>query len=137
VSDFTILRAGDAPDYTGGKVPSPFLGYGRPLGSEQIAFNVRVLAPGATHVPPGEDPSGGHHHRTIEEIYFVIDGEVKVKAGDVVVTLGKRDAILLPAGTTRGVRNDTDQEAALAMVSVKVEDQSAESVMVEDHWPTG
>jgi len=136
VSDFKVMRAADAPDFTGGD-PSPFLGYGRPLGSEQIAFNVRVLAPGAAHVPPGSDPRGGHHHRTIEELYFVIDGEVTVKAGDDVVTLGKRDAILLPAGTTRGVRNDTDQEAALAMVSVKVEDQQAESVFLEGHWPTG
>jgi mannose-6-phosphate isomerase-like protein (cupin superfamily) len=136
VSEFKVMRAADAPDYTGGD-PSPFLGYGRPLGSEQIAFNVRVLAPGATHVPPGEDPSGGHHHRTIEEIYFVIDGEVKVKAGDEVVTLGKRDAILFPADMPRGARNETDSEAALAMISVRVEDQRAESVMVEGHWPTG
>ena len=82
MSDYTILRADEAPDFTGGKVPSPFLGYGRPLGSEQLALNVRVLAPGATHVPPGGDPSGGHHHKTIEEIYFVIDGEIEIKLGD-------------------------------------------------------
>jgi quercetin dioxygenase-like cupin family protein len=67
----------------------------------------------------------------------VIDGEVKVKAGDEVVTLGKRDAILLPADMPRGARNETDSEAALAMISVRVEDQRAESVMVEGHWPTG
>ena len=46
------------------------------MGAEQIAFNVRVLEPGTTHVPPGGDPSGGHSHTTIEEIYFVIEGEI-------------------------------------------------------------
>jgi mannose-6-phosphate isomerase-like protein (cupin superfamily) len=137
MSQYKILRAGEAPDFTGGKVPSPFLGYGRPLGSEQIALNVRVLAPGADHVPPGGDPSGGHHHRTIEEIYLVIDGEIEMKLGDDVHRLGPRDAVLIPADTPRGTRNPTDAEAAFAMISVKVEDPMAETVMVEDHWPTG
>ena len=137
MSDYTILRASEAPDFTGGKVPSPFLGYGRPLGSEQIALNVRVLAPGAVHVPPGGDPAGGHHHKTIEEIYFVIDGEIEIKLGDDVHRLGPRDAVLIAAGTPRATRNPTDAEAAFAMISVKVEDPMAESVMVEDHWPTG
>ena len=135
MSDYQVMRAADAPDYTGGKVPSPFLGYGRPLGSEQIAFNVRVLAPGATHVPPDSDPTGGHHHKTIEELYFVIDGEVTVKLGDDVFTLGPRDAVLIPPATTRGVRNLTDAEAAFAMVSIKVEDPMAETVPVEAFWP--
>src|SRR4051812_16390960 len=120
------MRASDAPDYTGGDV-SPFLGYGRPLGSEQIALNVRVLAPGASHVPPGDDPSGGHSHNTIEEIYFVIAGEVQVKLGDDVLSLGPRDAVLIPPGTPRGARNVSGAEAAFVMVSVKVADQSTES----------
>jgi quercetin dioxygenase-like cupin family protein len=137
VSDFKVLRASEAPDYTGGKVPSPFLGYGRPLGSEQIAFNVRVLAPGATHVPPGADETMGHSHNTIEEIYFVIEGEITAKLDDEVLTLAKGDAVLMPPGTARGVRNLTSEQAAFAMVSVKVEDPMAESNAVEDHWPTG
>src|SRR3954463_8493169 len=120
------MRAADAPDFTGGD-PSPFLGYGRPLGAEQIALNVRVLAPGATHVPPGEDATMGHSHNTIEEIYFVIDGELNIKLGDDVHTLQSRDAVLIPPGTARSVRNLSDHEAAFAMVSVKVADQSTES----------
>jgi uncharacterized cupin superfamily protein len=136
VSDYTIMRVADAPDFTGGD-PSPFLGYGRPLGSEQIALNVRVLAPGASHVPPGEDVTMGHSHNTIEEIYFVIDGEVIVKAGDEMHTLAARDAILFSPGTPRGVRNASDTEAAFAMVSIKVQDQSTESNRHEDFWPTG
>jgi quercetin dioxygenase-like cupin family protein len=136
MSDYTILRAADAPDYTGGN-PSPFLGYARPMGAEQIALNVRVLAPGASHVPPGEDPAGGHSHNTIEEIYLVIDGTVEVKAGDEVHTLAARDAILFAPSTTRGVRNTSDAEAAFAMFSVKVSDPMAESNKHEDIWPTG
>jgi mannose-6-phosphate isomerase-like protein (cupin superfamily) len=134
VSDYTILRAADPPDYTG-DAPGAFLGYGRPMGAEQIALNVRVLAPHTTHAPPGADPTMGHSHRTIEEIYFVLDGELTMKLDDDVVQLGPRDAVLIPAATTRAVRNDTDEEAAFALFSVKVEDIRAESVPHEAFWP--
>ena len=70
---YAVLRAADVPDYTGGSL-SPFLGYGRPLGAEQVALNIRELAPGDAHVPPGEDRSGGHSHKGIEEIYLVLEG---------------------------------------------------------------
>jgi uncharacterized cupin superfamily protein len=133
---YSIMRASDAPDYTQGQA-SPFLGYGRPMGSEQLALNVRVLAPGAAHVPPGGDPTKGHSHVNIEEIYLVLDGELTIKAGDDVHTLGPRDAILLAPGTPRGARNDSDAETAFAMISVKVADQSTESNTHEDFWPTG
>jgi quercetin dioxygenase-like cupin family protein len=137
VSEYKVLRADEAPDYTGGKVASPFLGYGRPLGAEQIAFNVRVIAPGESHVPPGFDPAGGHSHNTIEEIYFVIAGEVELKLDDDVLTLRERDAVLIPPQVKRAARNRTEAEAALAMISVKVEDAMAESNLHEGFWPTG
>jgi hypothetical protein len=93
VSDYTILRAADAPDFTG-DAPGAFFGYGRALGAEQVSVNIRLLAPHTAHVPPGGDPTRGHSHRTIEEIYFVLDGELTVKLGDDVVpsAIGTRRA---------------------------------------------
>src|SRR5690242_20168953 len=92
MSDYTILRRADAPDYSG-DAPGAFLGYGRPLGAEQIALNVRVLAPHSTHAPPGLPPAWGHCHRTIEEIYHVLSGEVRIKVDDDVETLRAYDAV--------------------------------------------
>jgi uncharacterized cupin superfamily protein len=133
VSDYTLLRAADAPDYTG-DAPGAFLGYGRPLGAQQVAVNVRVLEPGMAHVPPGTDPARGHSHRTIEEIYFVLDGELAIKLGDDVQTLGARDAVLIPPATPRAVRNVSDAPAALLMISAAVPDIRAESVGHDDFW---
>jgi len=133
VSDYTVLRAADAPDYTG-EHPGAFLGYARPMASEQLAVNVRVLEPGMTHVPPGGDPTRGHSHRTIEEIYFVLDGELTIKLGDDVLKLGPRDAVLIPAGTPRSTRNDSDSEVAFLMISTKVDDIRAESIGHEAFW---
>ena len=133
MSGYTLLRAAEAPDYTG-EAPGAFLGYARPMGSEQLGVNVRVLAPGMAHVPPGGDPTRGHSHHTIEEIYFVLDGELTMKLGDDVMTLGPRDAVLIPAGTPRASRNDSDADVAFLMVSAKVQDIRAESVAHEGFW---
>jgi uncharacterized cupin superfamily protein len=100
-----------------------------------VAVNLRVLAPHTAHVPPGGDPTRGHSHRTIEEIYLVLEGEVAVKLGDDVVTLGPRDAARIPAATPRAMRNDTEADAAILMISVRVEDQSTESHGHDDFWP--
>ena len=133
MSDYTVLRAADAPDYTG-DAPGAFRGYARPMGSEQLGVNLRVLEPGTAHVPPGEDPALGHSHRTIEEIYFVVEGELTIKLGDDVLTLGPRDAVRIPAGTPRATRNDSAAETAFLMISVKVDDIRAESVRHDSFW---
>jgi len=133
MSGYAVMRAAEAPDFTG-DAPGAFLGYGRPMGSTQLGFNVRVLAPHTEHKPPGGPDGFGHSHRTIEEIYFVLEGEVNVKLADDIVTLGPRDAVLIPPETPRAVRNDSDAEATLAMCSVKVGDPRAESVVHEDFW---
>jgi mannose-6-phosphate isomerase-like protein (cupin superfamily) len=130
---FTLLRAADAPDFTG-DAPGAFLAYGHSLGSEQLAANVRILEPHTAHVPPGGDPTRGHSHRTIEEIYLVLEGEITLKLGDDVLTLGPRDAVLIPPSTPRAARNDTDARSAFLMISVKVEDHAAESVGHDAFW---
>jgi mannose-6-phosphate isomerase-like protein (cupin superfamily) len=134
VSDYTILRAADAPDYTG-EAPGAFLGYGRPLDAEQLALNVRVLAPHTAHVAPGGDRARGHSHVTIEEIYFVLAGEITVKLGDEVTTMRPLDAVRIPPATPRAVRNDSDAESAFLLVSVRVADHAAESRGHEQFWP--
>jgi uncharacterized cupin superfamily protein len=132
--DYTILRAAEAPDFTG-DAPGAFLGYGRSLGAQQVAVNIRVLAPHTAHVPPGGDPARGHSHRTIEEIYLVLEGEIVVKVGDDIARLGPRDAVRIAPATPRAVRNDADAEAAFAMISVRVEDHAAESEGHAAFWP--
>jgi hypothetical protein len=133
MSDYTIIRRADAPDYTG-DAPGAFLGYGRGLGLEQLAFNVRVLAPGTANVPPGADESWGHRHETQEEVYFVVYGELTVKLDDDVVELGPLDAVRIAPSTVRGVRNDGSEEAAFVMCSIKIEDAMADSRPQERFW---
>jgi quercetin dioxygenase-like cupin family protein len=134
VSDYTVVRAAEVTDCTG-EAPGALFGYGPALGAEQLAVNLRVLAPRTAHVAPGGDPGRGHSHRTIEEIYFVLSGEVTVKLGEDVTTLRALDAVRIAPETPRAVRNDGDAEAAFLMFSVRVEDHRAESTHHEDFWP--
>jgi uncharacterized cupin superfamily protein len=136
MADYTIMRGAEAPDYTG-DAPGAFLGYGRPMGAEQISLNVRELEPGQAHVPPGEDPNTGHSHKTIEEIYFVLEGAVTIKLGDEVHTLSARDAVHIPATTPRAMRNDGDGGAAVLLVSRKIEDPRSESEWHGNFWYEG
>ena len=60
---------------------------------------------------------------------------MRIKLGGEVETLGRDDAVRVPAGTPRAVRNDTDADAVFAMVSVRTEDPQAESVHHDGFWP--
>ena len=133
MSDYTIVRRAEVTDYTGDH-PGAFLGYGRALGLEQLALNLRVVEPGTTHGPPGTDPAWGHSHRTQEEVYFVVYGEITIKLGDAVETLGPLDAVRIAPATIRAVRNDGDEQAAFVMCSIKVEDIRSEFETHEGFW---
>jgi len=53
---------------------------------------------------PASRRAAGHAHRTIEEIYLVLEGEVTLKLDDEIVSLGRHDAVLIPPETVRMAR---------------------------------
>ncbi|MEA2125580.1 MAG: hypothetical protein QOI80_2362 [Solirubrobacteraceae bacterium] len=135
MSDYTLVRASDAPDYTEGKDPGhAFYGYAGGLGSEQVSLNVVVLDPGATHKAPGMGDDVGHSHEDVDEVYIVAGGEVTVRVGDDELTLGPLDAIRIPPETIRGTRNTSDEPATIIMVSPKLTDPRAQSHFHEGFW---
>jgi quercetin dioxygenase-like cupin family protein len=134
MSDYTLLRAADAPDYTEGKDPGHnFFGYGG-LGSDQVSVNVVRLEPGATHKAPGMPDSTGHSHEEIDEIYIVAAGEITCKLGDDELTLGPLDAVCIPPSTKRAARNVSDAPATIIMLSPKMTDPQGQSHFHEGFW---
>ncbi|MDH4617871.1 cupin domain-containing protein [Brevibacillus sp. AY1] len=61
-----------------------------------------------------------HLHEDVEEVFFVIKGSVtaRVQIGDTIheLKLSERDCIWTPPGYYRGVRNDSDEEAIMAVM---------------------
>ncbi len=131
MNDHRIARSDEAADFM-----ADYEGFGEmrsftdALDAEQVAFTWRSMPPGT-----GGKGSYGHRHRTQEEIYFVLKGNLLFKLGDEVVEVGPRTAVRVPPHVFRSVHNDGPDEAELVICSVKVDDQRAEGETTPDFWP--
>ncbi len=53
--------------------------------------------------PGGSTPV--HEHRTVESMYFIVEGRGEVTSGRETKVLGPDTAVYFPAGSTHGIRN--------------------------------
>jgi mannose-6-phosphate isomerase-like protein (cupin superfamily) len=130
MSDYTIRQLEDVPDAFGGQYPGSMRYLTSELGCEQTAFTHRVMPPKS-----GGKGSYGHRHKTQEEIYFVIRGEVQFKLGDDVVDVGGGSAVRVAPSVVRSIWNDGPEDAELVIVSVRLDDPRADGEIVQDFWP--
>jgi mannose-6-phosphate isomerase-like protein (cupin superfamily) len=130
MSDYTIRKLEEVPDAFGGQYPGSMRFLTEDLGSEQIAFTHRVMPPKS-----GGKGSYGHRHKTQEEIYFVISGELQFKLGDDVVDVDGGSAVRVAPATVRSIWNDGPEEAELVICSVRLDNPRADGETVEDFWP--
>ena len=75
----------------------------------------------------------GHTHAEQEEVYIVISGSARIKAGDDIVELAQFDAIRVPGSTPRGMEAGPDGAEILAIGAPNTDNQDAE--MLQDFWP--
>jgi quercetin dioxygenase-like cupin family protein len=76
----------------------------------------------------------GHTHAEQEELYVVITGSARFKAGDDIVELAELDAIRVPGDTPRGMEAGPDGAEILAFGAPNTDNKDAE--MLQDFWPT-
>jgi quercetin dioxygenase-like cupin family protein len=85
---------------------------GNVVPANHFTFSTMVLPPGC------EGPS--HLHSDVEEVFFILKGEVSVyvehEGQKVERVLQERDLISVPPGLYRGIRNDTDDEALMCVM---------------------
>ena len=67
------------------------------------------------HPAPGFS-TGDHVHGTIEEIFYVVEGEVRVRVGDRTVIGRPGDFVIVPPGVAHGFGNAGDQPAKMLLV---------------------
>ncbi len=75
----------------------------------------------------------GHTHAEQEEVYVVISGSARVKAGDDIVELAQYDAIRVPGSTPRGMEAGSDGAEIIAIGAPNTDNKDAE--MLQDFWP--
>jgi mannose-6-phosphate isomerase-like protein (cupin superfamily) len=130
MSDYTILSLDDVPDVFGGKYPGEMRFLTGDLGTTQVAFTHRRMPPQS-----GGKGGYGHRHKTQEEIYYVVSGTLQFKLGDEIVDVAGGSAVRVAPATVRSVWNDSDADAELIIVSVRMDDARADGELVEGFWP--
>lgn len=60
--------------------------------------------------------TGDHVHSRVEEIWYVVEGAVTIRAGDRMLESGPGDFVLVPPGVAHGVSNPGDKPAKLILV---------------------
>jgi len=130
MSDYTIKRLEEVADVLG-DYPGEMRMMTTDLAAEQVAFTYRRMP---QHT--GGKGSYGHRHKTQEEIYFVVSGQLQFKLGDDVVDLGPGTAIRVAPETWRSVWNDEAEDAELVIVSKVVPGGSKDDAeYLENFWP--
>jgi mannose-6-phosphate isomerase-like protein (cupin superfamily) len=133
MSDYTVVEREGAEDFM---AQYPGFGemrtYAPSLGTEQVALTWRKMPPGT-----GGKGSYGHRHKTQEELYLVVSGNVQVKVDDEVLELGPKSAIRIAPRVVRSIHNDGPEPAEVVMVSVKLDDPMGDAEQVPDFWPEG
>lgn len=129
MSDYTITRVEEVDDVLG-DYPGEMRLLTGPLGNEQVAITHRRMPP-----LTGGKGGYGHRHKTQEEIYLVVSGELEFKLGDDIVVVGPWTAVRVPPETVRSVWNEGAEDAHLVIVSTKIDDPRGDSETVPDFWP--
>jgi quercetin dioxygenase-like cupin family protein len=130
MADYTKQNLRDEVEDMGpqfGFAPNMQARFGRkPLGLANSGVSYFKLAPGF-RVP------FGHTHGEQEEVYVVLSGSARVKAGDDIVELAELDAIRLPAGLPHGMEGGPDGAEMIALGAPNTDNKDVE--MLQDFWP--
>ena len=129
MSGFQVVRLDDVDDWLG-DYPGEMRGITYAIGAEQVAITYRRMP---QHT--GSKGSYGHRHRTQEEIYFVISGQLQFKFGDEIVVAGPGTAIRVAPEVVRSVWNDEPEDAQIVIVSKRIADPQGDVETVPDFWP--
>jgi mannose-6-phosphate isomerase-like protein (cupin superfamily) len=127
---YSLCRLEEAPDIFGGEYPGEMKMLAGPLGTEQVAFTYRRMPQHS-----GGKGGYGHRHKTQEEVYYVVAGELQFKLEDELLDVPAGTAVRIAPGTVRSVWNERAEDAELLIVSTNIGDASDDVELVEGFWP--
>ena len=127
---YSLCRLDEADDLFGGQYPGEMKMLAGPLATEQVAFTYRRMPQHS-----GGKGSYGHRHKTQEEVYFVVSGELQFKLEDDVIDVPAGTVVRVAPGTVRSVWNEQPADVELVIVSTRIADAREDVELVEDFWP--
>ena len=85
-------------------------------------------------IPPGYRFPYGHTHKEQEEVYVVVRGSGRMKAGDEIVELKEWDAVRVPPGTWRGYEAGPDGLEIIVIGAPNLGEAPREDVEGQRNW---
>jgi mannose-6-phosphate isomerase-like protein (cupin superfamily) len=125
---FNVVAADEVDDvYADSDVPGEFRPLTDALGASQVAITL-------IRIPPHSDfeQGTGHRHGEIEELYLVTKGELTMRFGDEIRTVGPTQVVRVAPETVRSHRNEGDEPVEMWAISQATED--SDSTKVDDFW---
>lgn len=98
-----------------------------PLEAELVGITYQRLAPSFRLVT-------GHHHKTQEEVYVLVEGSARAKLGDDLHDLKPWDAVRVHKDTVRSFEAGPD---GAVFVAVGCPGGPGDAINVENFWPAG
>lgn len=80
-------------------------------------------------LPPGKS-FRAHYHEDMEEVFIVVDGKVKIKIDQEEAIIGQGDAVLVPAGGTHKMINESTSNVLYVVVGI-TQEKDGKTVVVE------
>jgi mannose-6-phosphate isomerase-like protein (cupin superfamily) len=91
------------------------------LRGTEVVYKAQGIRPGGGptflefHPAPGFS-TGDHVHTRIEEIFYVVEGEVQIRVGDHTLRARSGDFVLVPPGVAHGFGNPGEDPAKMLLV---------------------
>ena len=128
MSEHTVVKVSDVPDQ------GPNLGIAPHVEIRFLRNDLGCENCGVSYmrVAPNYRQQSGHRHKVQEEIYVLVSGSARVKAGDDVVELEPWTAIRVPNETVRSIESGP-QGAELVLVGAP-NTGPGDAIDVPEHW---
>ena len=112
-SGYRVLRAAESFWRESNQMKVANTDLAKQLGARELGARLWRLRPGQA--------STRHKHPTQEELYVLLEGRGRIRAGEDLLDLEPMDTLLVDAPTVRQVFNDTDADALWLVVGAPAE----------------
>jgi len=129
LSEYTVVKVSEVPDQ------GPNLGVAPNVEIRFLRNDLNCENCGVSYmkIAPNSRQRSGHSHKVQEEIYLLVSGSARVKAGDDVIELQPWTAIRVPNETIRAL--EAGPEGAEFVIVGAPNTGPGDAIDAEDFWP--
>ncbi len=99
------------------------------LFKKEDLYNGRVQMINWAKLPPGKS-FRAHYHEDMEEVFIVVEGQARIKIDEEEATIDQGDCVLVPAGSTHKMFNESVSNVLYVVVGI-TQEKGGKTIVVE------